>query len=741
MTDNKKKFAIGSRAAASQKAAHTQDEAKIYRRHGEAEAQSPEPQEARKTPEQTASGPRAYEPTREFDSVRDAAAFDEFSELAGYEDVPSIEDILREIENAPDLEPAPSHTSNGRSRAVSGRTRKPDFVGRFAKWFKKSAVNKLIVIGSSAAAVAIVAGAVILTGGNGAAVRPNVVDPVDDVPVTEYDFVDKDEYEGVLLGKTEDAGSEYVEQTLFIGDSNTARISLYGFLNLSNVIGVESMGIQGVTSHKCVYFEGYSEPVTIPEAVKLMQPQRIVICFGTNNLGSGSSDSFISEYKSALKAIKDAYSYADIIIAAIPPVGKNAAVSQQTADEYNVSLIELAKSEGYTFLNISEVLKDSDGYIKSDYVIEDGIHVSRTGFQMLGRYFRTHAHITDDLRPKPLADIPTRKPAPAVHNEDMLDTAKVVSEALKLFAAGGFKSPTEQTDLSKGKSAMFSVPYEQGGGDEVTIADNLYKSVLAQTGLTSGYVGITARSDDSSKTHTFTIRILPDSETCNHQWGEWVVTKEATCSPGERKHTCTICGKSETEATEAVAQHEWGEPVVTKPATCTAEGEQTRTCAKCKAVAPEKIAALGHKWTTGANTDAEGWVVVTQATCTKEGSKTRTCSVCKGTETGVIPLAAHTYDAGDVTKEPTCGAAGVMTYTCTVCGGGAKTEEIPATGHKYSETANTQPTCTTDGKKTFTCSECRDNYTEVIAATGHTYVDGVCSCGATESTETTNPTA
>ena len=53
---------------------------------------------------------------------------------------------------------------------------------------------------------------------------------------------------------------------------------------------------------------------------------------------------------------------------------------------------------------------------------------------------------------------------------------------------------------------------------------------------------------------------------------------------------------------------------------------------------------------------------------------------------------SHVYDAGSVTTAATCTTAGEMTYTCTLCGA---------------------------------------TKTETIAATGHSYVDGVCSCGAT----------
>ena len=58
--------------------------------------------------------------------------------------------------------------------------------------------------------------------------------------------------------------------------------------------------------------------------------------------------------------------------------------------------------------------------------------------------------------------------------------------------------------------------------------------------------------------------------------------------------------------------------------------------------------------------------------------------------------------------------------------------ETPAHTHSYTETVTTAATCTTAGVKTYTCA-CGDSYTEEIPATGHSYVNGVCTvCGAAD---------
>ena len=99
-----------------------------------------------------------------------------------------------------------------------------------------------------------------------------------------------------ILPQTADAGRSYVDDTLFIGDSNTVRYTMYAddtgtaFSTLKNNIGVVSMGAGSITTLKCEKFKGDSTLYTIPDAVAKLQPKRIIIGFGSNNLGGSSTD-------------------------------------------------------------------------------------------------------------------------------------------------------------------------------------------------------------------------------------------------------------------------------------------------------------------------------------------------------------------------------------------------------------------------------------------------------------------
>ena len=83
-----------------------------------------------------------------------------------------------------------------------------------------------------------------------------------------------------ILPQTADAGRSYVDDTLFIGDSNTVRYTMYAddtgtaFSTLKNNIGVVSMGAGSITTLKCEKFKGSSAMYTVPDAVAKLKPAK-----------------------------------------------------------------------------------------------------------------------------------------------------------------------------------------------------------------------------------------------------------------------------------------------------------------------------------------------------------------------------------------------------------------------------------------------------------------------------------
>ena len=293
------------------------------------------------------------------------------------------------------------------------------------------------------------------------------------------------------------------------------------------------------------------------------------------------------------------------------------------------------------------------------------------------------------------------------------------------------------------------------------------------------------------------------AKTENHSWDAGKVTTKATCTEeGEKTFTCSICGDEKTEKVSATGHqhteirnkkeatcketgysgdtwckdcgkkilsgqtiaktenHSWDAGKVTTKATCTEEGEKTFTCSICGDEKTEKVSATGHQHTEIRNKK--------EATCKEEGYSGDTwCKDCgKKILSGqaIAKTEDHSWNQGEITKEPTCKEKGEKTFTCSICGN-TKTEKVSTTDHQHMEIRNqknptckeagysgdtycadcgvkissgktiaktknhnwdggvitTEPTCTERGEKTFTCTICGNTNTKKVNATGHSY--------------------
>ena len=224
-----------------------------------------------------------------------------------------------------------------------------------------------------------------------------------------------------------------------------------------------------------------------------------------------------------------------------------------------------------------------------------------------------------------------------------------------------------------------------------------------------------------------------------HVYGEWTVTKEATCTEeGVATRKCTKCDKTETEAVPKT-EHDFGELVVGTAKTCKADGTlsyyECKTCkGKYDVTKTTKLTDLtvkkGHNITSGK--------AAVPATCLTEGNYAYSyCSACnkyldencKELKTVVIPKLDHDFTNGHFDyAEATCETDGHEEYyKCSTCNKYYTGSEedgydeanpsyifYPKTNHanKYYVAAEA-PSCSGGGtngvKEHFRCDDCGKN--------------------------------
>lgn len=490
---------------------------------------------------------------------------------------------------------------------------------------------------------------------------------------------------GTILPETADAGRSYVDETLFIGDSNTARYLLYAnetgtaFTSLNNNIGVVSMGVGSITSLKCEKFKGSSAMYTVPDAVAMLKPKRIIICYGTNNLSGSSTDAtnYIKTYLQGLQAIQTAWPYCDIIVSAIPPLDRqreNTNLTMTQVDAYNAALVQMCEENGFKFLNSAEVLRDdATGWAKKDYTLSDGVHLSKEAVTAYFTYVRTHAYAAEDRRPQPLGTIPTPDGVPAnLINKDPI-------------AVRGAKVPLEFVAANGGKLSGTTSQLVKKGGTAAAV------TAVPDEGFV--FAGWTASSGGSYSSATISFTMPQNADA-----GGVVLTANFKADAHEHNY-------AEIEDTRV------------NP-TCTNNGSAKYKCTICGEVIEKELPALGHDWDGGVVSNG----VITFA-CRREGcGETRTEAVQATPTPSPSPVPTptatpeqHVHNFQLVSDTATCAADGVKTYQCSC--GEQMTEPSPATGnHNWQLTGHTDPQVGADGSNVYTCPVCGQTKTETLPA-------------------------
>lgn len=484
---------------------------------------------------------------------------------------------------------------------------------------------------------------------------------------------------GTILPETADAGRSYVDETLFIGDSNTARYLLYAnetgtaFTSLNNNIGVVSMGVGSITSLKCEKFKGSSAMYTVPDAVAMLKPKRIIICYGTNNLSGSSTDAtnYIKTYLQGLQAIQTAWPYCDIIVSAIPPLDQqreNTNLTMTQVDAYNAALVQMCEENGFKFLNSAEVLRDdATGWAKKDYTLSDGVHLSKEAVTAYFTYVRTHAYAAEDRRPQPLGTIPTPDGVPAnLINKDPI-------------AVRGAKVPLEFVAANGGKLSGTTSQLVKKGGTAAAV------TAVPDEGFV--FAGWTASSGGSYSSATISFTMPQNADA-----GGVVLTANFKADAHEHNY-------AEIEDTRV------------NP-TCTNNGSAKYKCTICGEVIEKELPALGHDWDGGVRS---GDTIV--YTCKREG-----CGEVKTEKIQATPTPSP-----QPTSAPTAAPTPVPTAVPTA----VPPAEPTPTPHEHSfQLESNTATCTEPGVKTLKCS-CGEITTQESPALGHDSVpqsDGSVVC-------------
>lgn len=184
----------------------------------------------------------------------------------------------------------------------------------------------------------------------------------------------------------------YSRKTIFAGDSICQGIA--GWTIPSLHIGgqkkvVAYKGLNTVTYHTKRIFGGKTGLQKLIEE----KPYRIYMMLGINEIHFRRESEMIQEYEGMVHAIKQASPGTDIVLCGVSPVTAGECVKRDgflQIPTFNRHLQKMAKRNGVKYLDYTDFLKDSKGYLKGNYAQADGYHWKPAAYQQFAKIIQKY---------------------------------------------------------------------------------------------------------------------------------------------------------------------------------------------------------------------------------------------------------------------------------------------------------------------------------------------------------------
>ena len=201
-----------------------------------------------------------------------------------------------------------------------------------------------------------------------------------------------------LVARTRAADDSYFSDAVFIGDSISVGLRVYGVLPTQNVIAEQNVNIMNLVNDTPVYRTSGTEKKTVFQAIaeKVPDPDKIYILIGANGIPGLTNEAHINYYGKFLDRLHQTYPDAMIYVETVTPITKDSeyvrdSFNMEKINDFNERLYKLAQEKGVYYLNVQEVLRDDSGYLISDYDAGDGMHLKSNGHKAMYQYYLTHA--------------------------------------------------------------------------------------------------------------------------------------------------------------------------------------------------------------------------------------------------------------------------------------------------------------------------------------------------------------
>lgn len=193
---------------------------------------------------------------------------------------------------------------------------------------------------------------------------------------------------------------DWFADAVFLGDSRTDGLRLYGGVSQGDFICYKGLMCQDFAAKACIPLNG--EKVTPQTALAQKQYGKVYVMLGLNELGF-SVERFAEDYAALLDAIREVQPNAALYIQPVAPVNSQKAkekrqpsyVTNEKISAFNAEIVRLAREKRGILVDVAQALADETGELPYE-AATDGIHFTKTWYQTWFTYLKTHT--VDPLR-------------------------------------------------------------------------------------------------------------------------------------------------------------------------------------------------------------------------------------------------------------------------------------------------------------------------------------------------------
>ncbi len=189
---------------------------------------------------------------------------------------------------------------------------------------------------------------------------------------------------------------DYFDDALFIGDSRTVGLMEYaGLEEHASFYASTGLTIYKLFDAEIVPTEDGRENITVEEALRQERFGKIYLMVGINEMGTGTVESFLEEYRKAVEHLQELQPDAIIYVQAILRVSAERSaqgdyIYNQGIDERNEGLSRLADEKTVFYLDVNPLVSDEEGGLIADYTF-DGVHLKAKYISIWKEFLMEHA--------------------------------------------------------------------------------------------------------------------------------------------------------------------------------------------------------------------------------------------------------------------------------------------------------------------------------------------------------------